>query len=128
MPGKGKVSSRKNKTNSMKKAPVTKHAKAGIIFPASRLVKMMKQRHMAERFGGDSGVFFAAVLQYLVSEVLLSAGEECHAKKMKTLKPKHLQSAIRGDEEMNKMLNNCDISSGGTQSNVIKELFPKNKV
>ena len=88
----------------------------------------MKTRKMAERFSGDCGVFFAAVLQYLTSEVLLGAGDECAAKKKKQLKPVHIQRAVRGDEEMNKLLNNCDISSGGTMSNVIKELFPKNKV
>ena len=77
--------------------------------------------------GGDAGVFMAAALQYLCSEILLTAGDICHEKKGKRIKPNHISRAIRNDEEMNKFMNNCSISQGGSVPNVIKELFPKNK-
>ena len=124
MPGKkvGRSSRAKKVTKT------SKSQKAGIIFPASRCTTMMRRARLATRMGGDAGVYMAAVLQYVCSEVLLTAGDVAHEKKCKRVKPSHISRAIRNDEEMNKFLNNCQLSAGGSMPNVIKELFPKNKV
>ena len=121
---------KKARSSRPKKAtkPTSKSQKAGIIFPAARCGTMMRRRRLAPRMGGDAGVFLAAVLQYVCSEVLLTAGDVAHEKKKKQLKPHHISRAIRNDEEMNKFLNNCQLSAGGSMPNVIKELFPKNKM
>ena len=69
----------------------------------------------------------AGVLQYLMSEVLELSGEICLERKNKIIAPKHLQKAIRADEELNKMFATTQISSGGQMSNIHAELFPKSK-
>ena len=70
----------------------------------------------------------AGVLQYLTSEIMELAGENCIERKKQRIQPRHLKVAIRGDEELNKLLAATQISSGGQMSNIQKELFPKNKI
>ena len=48
-------------------------------------------------------MFIAAVLQYLVKEVLMLAGFACQLKGKKIITPAYLQRAFRGDEELNKL-------------------------
>merc|ERR1712096_180344 len=87
----------------------------------------MRKARLADRIALGGPVFMAAALQYLTCEVLEMAGEISESRKKKTIAPKHLQVAIRGDEELNKLLCNIQISSGGTVPNIQAALFPKNK-
>ena len=101
--------------------------RAGLIVAPSRCTHMMKKMRLSGRFGAGGGVFMAGVLQYLMSEILELSGEICHERKMKRLSPRHMQLAIRSDEELNKMFAMTQISSGGQISNIHAELFPKSK-
>ena len=69
----------------------------------------------------------ASSMQYIASELLELAGESATQGKKKTISPKHLQRAIRGDPELNKMTNDIQISQGGTLSNISAALFPGKK-
>ena len=111
----------------VRKAYVPKQKKAGISFPVGRLHRMLKQGRYSERFGIGGAVFMAATLQYLTSEILELAGEVTEEKKKKTISPSHMMSAIRGDEELVKLLATIQISSGGTRSNIHPFLRPAKK-
>ena len=67
MSGKGKGGAAKAKG---KKATggKTKSAKAGLIFPVSRVGRLLKSGNFAKRVGGAAPVYLAAVLEYLVAE------------------------------------------------------------
>ena len=63
----------------------------------------MKRRQTAKNYMKDSGAFMAAVLEYLCSEILEVSCAVMEARKMKTLKPRHINEAIRNDDELGKL-------------------------
>ena len=86
---------------------------------------MIKTGRYATQVGKGAGVFMAAVMEYLTCEILELAGNAAHEAKKKTIAPRHLQLAIRNDEELNKILCSTTIASGGVLPNVSAFLFAK---
>ena len=67
----------------------------------------------------------AAALEYLCMEILDLAGQCCDEHKKKTIAPRHIQLAIRNDEELNKLFAQIQLSQGGVRPEVNEILFPK---
>ena len=60
----------------------------------------------------------AAVLEYLTFEILELAGNAAKEHNRKTVAPRHLQLAVRNDEELAKLMANTMIHEGGYMSNI----------
>jgi histone H2A len=69
-------------------------------------------------------VYLAAVLEYLAAEILELAGNAARDNKKSRIIPRHLQLAIRNDEELNKLLGGVTISQGGVLPHIQSELLP----
>ena len=114
--GRGKVSGKKN---------VSRSSKAGLQFPVGRVARFLKQGKYATRVGAGAPVYLAAVLEYLAAEVLELAGNAARDNKKSRIIPRHIQLAIRNDEELSKLLGTVTIAAGGVLPNIHSVLLPK---
>ena len=105
----------------------SRSAKAGLQFPVGRVARYMKNMRVAPRIGAGAPVYLAAVMEYLAAEILELAGNAARDNKKTRIIPRHLQLAVRNDEELNKLLGNVTIASGGVLPNIHAVLLPKKK-
>ena len=114
--GKGKASGTKAKSRS---------SRAGLQFPVGRIHRLLRKGNYAERVGAGAPVYLAAVLEYLSAEILELAGNAARDNKKTRIIPRHLQLAVRNDEELNKLLAGVTIAQGGVLPNIQAVLLPK---
>lgn len=113
------------KGGKVRKTAESRSARAGVTFPVGRIHRLLKKGNYAERIGAGAPVYLAAVLEYLTAEILELAGNAARDNKKSRIIPRHLQLAIRNDEELNKILNQVTISQGGVLPNIQAILLPK---
>jgi len=116
--GKGKASGGKAQSRS---------ARAGLQFPVGRISRFLRKGRYASRVGGGAPVYLSAVLEYLAAEILELAGNAARDNKRTRITPRHIQLAVRNDEELNKLLGGVTIASGGVLPNIHAILLPKKK-
>ncbi|XP_036406366.1 histone H2A-like [Megalops cyprinoides] len=115
----------KSKTGGKARAKAkTRSSRAGLQFPVGRVHRLLRKGNYAERVGAGAPVYLAAVLEYLTAEILELAGNAARDKKTRII-PRHLQLAVRNDEELNKLLGGVTIAQGGVLSNIQAVLLPK---
>ena len=119
MAGKGKGGRGKTGTKAQSRS-----SRAGLQFPVGRIARYLKQGKFAERVGAGAPVYLAAVLEYLAAEVLELAGNAAKDNKKTRIIPRHIQLAVRNDEELNKLMANTTIASGGVLPNINQSLLP----
>lgn len=103
----------------------TRSSRAGLQFPVGRIHRHLKRGNYCERIGGGAPVYLAAVMEYLAAEILELAGNAARDNKKSRINPRHLQLAIRNDEELNKLLAGVTIAQGGVLPNIQAVLLPK---
>ena len=121
MSGKAKRGAKKGGKNQ------SRSSRAGLTFPVGRVSRFLRQGRYAQRIGGGAPVYMAAVLEYLTAEVLELAGNAAKDNKKARIIPRHIQLAVRNDEELNKLMSGVTIASGGVLPNIHAVLLPKNK-
>lgn len=103
----------------------TRSNRAGLQFPVGRIHRLLKGAAPQCRIAGGAAVYLAAVMEYLCAEVLELAGNAARDNKKTRIIPRHIQLAIRNDEELNKLLGSVTIASGGVLPNIHSVLLPK---
>ena len=124
----------------------TRSFRAGLQFPVGRIHRQLREGRYASRVGAGAPVYLAAVLEYLyaylfpflsvkflfanlkfcrVAEILELAGNASRDNKRIRIVPRHIQLAVRNDEELNKLLQDVTIAAGGVIPNIHSVLIPK---
>ena len=116
--GKGKKSQSQSK-------PKSKSFRAGLQFPVGRVHRLLRNGNYSERVGAGASVYLATVLEYLSAEVMVLAGNAARDNKKTRIISRHLQLAIRNDEELNKLFGGVTIAQGGVLPNIQAVLLPK---
>ena len=114
--GRGKVAGKKSQSKS---------SKAGLQFPVGRMGRFLKKGKYATRVGAGAPVYLAAILEYLTAEILELAGNAARDNKKTRIIPRHIQLAVRNDEELNKLFGGVTIAQGGVLPNIHSVLVPK---
>ncbi|KAJ7834110.1 histone-fold-containing protein [Mycena leptocephala] len=102
---------------------VSSSVKAGLVFPVGRIHRLVKQGKYAPRVTFASAVYFAAVLEYLMAELLELAGNCARDNHKQRIIPRHLLLAIRNDGELDRLLKNTIITEGGVVPFIHSELI-----
>ncbi|KAI5829542.1 histone-fold-containing protein [Schizophyllum commune Tattone D] len=92
----------------------SRSSKAGLQFPVGRVHRLLKKGNYAQRVGAGAPA----------AEILELAGNAARDNKKQRIVPRHLQLAIRNDEELNKLLGDVVISQGGVVPHIQAELLP----
>uniref|UniRef100_A0A182WDV4 Histone H2A n=1 Tax=Anopheles minimus TaxID=112268 RepID=A0A182WDV4_9DIPT len=103
----------------------TKTSRAGLTFSVARVSSSLRKGQYASRIGVGSSVYLAAVLEYLAAEVLELAGNAARDNHKSRITPRHIQLAVRNDEELSKLLQGTTISQGGVMPNIHSVLLPR---
>ncbi|KAM3935950.1 histone H2A, embryonic-like [Leptodactylus fuscus] len=103
----------------------SKSSKAGLQFPVGRIHRFLRKGNYAERIGSGASIYMAATLEYLCAEVLELAGNAARDNKKSRILPRHIQLAVRNDDELAKLFNGVTIADGGVLPNIQAVLLPK---
>ncbi|NWX10204.1 H2A1 protein, partial [Caloenas nicobarica] len=103
----------------------TKSAKAGLQFPVGCVYKLLKRGNYADSISPGAAIYLAAVLEYLTVEIMELVGNAARENKKARVMPRHIQLAVRNDDELNEVFSLVTIAEGGVLPNVIPELLPK---
>ncbi|NWT17087.1 H2AL protein, partial [Vireo altiloquus] len=100
-------------------------ARAGLWFPVGRVYRFLRRRKYADRIASAAAIYLAAVMEYMVVEVLDLAVSVAHENRKTRILPRHIQLAVRSDEELNKFFACVTIPQGGVMPNILSQLLPK---
>ncbi|NXH11773.1 H2A protein, partial [Bucco capensis] len=103
----------------------SRSARAGLQFPVGRVYRLLKRGNYSERIGPGAAIYLAAVLEYLTAEILELAGNAAKENRKARIVPRHIQLAVRNDEELNKLFACVTIAQGGVMPNIHAHLLPK---
>eukprot|EP00253_Pinus_taeda_P030626 PITA_30626 len=122
---KGLVKNKSTGTPNPRKKPISRASRAGLQFPVGQIHRLLKSQLSANgKVGATTAVYCVGVLEYITAEILELAGTATKDMKVKRITPRHLPLAIRGDEELDKMVKGT-IAGGGVIPHIHKELFTK---
>ena len=104
---------------------ITQAVRAGLKFPPSAARKFFASHK--KRVSGETSVYLAAVLEYLVAEILELAGNAARDGKVKSITVGHMGMAICNDEDILKLTRSLKItlSGQGVVPYVHSQLLPK---
>ena len=106
---------------------MTQGVRAGLIFPVSRVGRLLKRDRINTRIGRDATVVMTAVMEYIAHEIIelsISAAKDGHKKR---IIPKHISLALANDDELAKLCGGSMISQGCVRPHIEEVLLAKKK-
>jgi len=98
---------------------------AGLSFPVQRFARALRKGAYCKRLALGASIYVTAVVEYITAEILELAGNAAKDHRKLRILPRHVQLAIRNDEELNRYMANVTIAGGGVLPNVHSVLLPR---
>lgn len=114
----------KSATSGNKKNPVSKSKKADIAFPVARIRGFMRYDMRRTHFASAADVYMAAVLEYIIKEVIQYAGQAALDLNRLRIIPRSIMLAIKGDKELRKLMTGT-VAGAGVYVHLNKKLLQK---
>ncbi|KAB7499764.1 Late histone H2A.L3 [Armadillidium nasatum] len=108
-----------------KKKRQTVSARSGLVLSVSRMLRYLKIGKYAKKVRVGAAIYTAAVIEYLIAEMLELAGKAAIENKKKTITARHILLAVKSDEEIDNLLSHVTISEGGVPPHIEPVLLPK---
>ena len=103
----------------------SRSAKAGLCFPVGRLARMLKNGRYSERVGVGASVYMAAVLEYLVAEILEVSVMVVKQHKKSRITPRYMFLGLKEDEEFSSLFQRSVITCSGVKPTSLAKLKSK---
>lgn len=125
---KSSTSSKKKKSSLSPSSPtspkrLSQAKRAGLIFPPKRFTNRLKAGNYAKRIGLGSGLYLAAILEYLVAEVVELAGKAASDNSKRRISPRHIMMAVRNDAELSDLLKEVHFKESGVLPSIPRILL-----
>ena len=101
--------------------------KAGLTFSVSKVENQLRDMKVAERIGAGAPVFLAAVLEYLIAEMVELGGNCARDNKHKRIIPRDIRLAVKNDVELDKLCGDAMFPGAGGVPLIHSVLLPKKK-
>ena len=92
--------------------------RAGLVFPVGRIHGHLRGGRYTTRVGGSAPAYLAAVIEYIMAEVLELSAASASSTKKKRITPRHIQLAIKDDEALSRLFGGVTIPAGGSEAHV----------
>ncbi|NXE57486.1 H2A protein, partial [Casuarius casuarius] len=90
--------------DSKAKGKVSRSSRAGLLFPVSRIDRLLRRGRFAKHFGAAAPTYLAAVLQCVAQHTVEVAGKISKESKRQRISPRHLQLAAQSSLELKQLL------------------------
>ncbi|KAG9390430.1 Core histone H2A [Carpediemonas membranifera] len=110
-----------------KKSSTSRSERAGLQFPVGRIHRQLRDGRYAKRIGAGAPVYLASVLEYITAEVIELAGNAVRENNKRRITPRHIQLAIRHDEELSRLFADVVIPQGGVLPHIHQRILSKSK-
>jgi histone H2A len=100
--------------------------RAGLLFPTTRCESLMMEACIAPRKSGTAAVFLAAVLEFIVTEILREAGDTTLASRKVRITPRHIKLTVLASENFTELFHGV-VLAGGVSLGVNEALLPASK-
>ena len=101
--------------------------RAGVIFPAARLRRYLRQGQFNKRIRVRSAIYITAILEFVVGEILQLAVRFADLQERANVTPRHIMLALKADEELQHLMKNAAIKDGGITKSELKKVQKKKK-
>jgi len=107
-----------------RKKRISSTKRAGLVLSVSRINRRIKAGRYARRTGFTAGVYMAAVLEYLVAEILELAGNCARYFRKQRIFPRCIQLTLLHDKELFQLTRGAIVPQGGVKPFIHPALQP----
>ena len=98
--------------------------RAGLIFPVTRVGNAMRRMRPTGRQSTSAAVALAAVLQYVIEEIVEMSGYAASNMKRLRISPRHIALAVHNDDEVHRLFGDAIVARAGVAPHIHPALLP----